>query len=403
MSGQFFFSLLNPVVTAMLATTFLLLWRKRPDQTYLAVLSLSFFACGLAFVANDFMQPFDSPLSRIVANVFFLAATVGACIGALLRARVAVPFRFFAVVCALCAVGFCWFLFVSPSTEARIYVVNTAYVVIASAATLALIRARPSSGLDWTFVALMVCLIGLGIIRPFAALMDNLDTYGGGTLRYSAYWATVQAATPALAIAVGIAFLVALAERMNDELRLEADRDFLTGLLNRRGFHKGVQLALAGNRFRTIRPAVIMVDIDNFKRINDEFGHAVGDDVIAAIALVLMKHGEAELTARTGGEEFTLFYRTGTNEDLLERAEDIRLAVSQTRFSGIPDECPVTVSLGLYSGARHDTISEMMAAADQALYEAKRSGKDRAVMGTDAPFPGDAGLDRRQFRQSSTG
>lgn len=388
---------------AMLATTFLLLWRKRPDQAYLVVLSLSFFACGLAFVANDFMQPFDSPLSRIVANVLFLTATVGACIGALMRAKVDIPIRFFALVCSLCAVGFCWFLFVSPSTEARIYVVNSAYVAVAIASTLALIRARPSSGLDWTFVALMVCLMSLGIIRPFAALMDSLDTYGGGALRYSTYWATVQAATPALAIAIGIAFLIALAERMNNELRLEADRDFLTGLLNRRGFHKGVQLAFAGNRFKTFRPAVIMVDIDNFKHINDAFGHAVGDDVIASIGEVLTKHGEADLTSRTGGEEFTLFYRASTEEDLLERAEDIRLAVSQTRFTGLPDARPVTVSLGLYSGARHDSIAEMLAVADQALYDAKRSGKDRAVLGNSAPPPAEAGLDRRQSRKSNLG
>lgn len=376
MTGQFFFTLLNPAVAAILAVTFLVLWRKRPDQTYLAMLALAFFCSGVAFAINDLVPYFESWASRIVANLMFLVAIASACIGGLLRVGEPIPLRLFAISSATSAVMFCWYLFVEPSTEARIYVVSAAYIVLTAKTVWMLFRARPR-GLDWLFVSLSSTLLLLAIARPVATLLKQLDTNSGGSFRDSAYWATVQAVTPVIAIAMGLAFLFALASRLFDELTAEANRDFLTGLLNRRGLDKGVQKLLGS----APDAAVMIVDIDNFKLVNDTYGHGTGDQVIAAVARILTKQGEADLVARTGGEEFTLFYRSIQRPTLLEHAEAIRHEMAQTEFPGLPYDRYVTVSMGLHPRINAETISDMMSAADRALYDAKRAGKDRAVLG----------------------
>ncbi|WEK05644.1 MAG: GGDEF domain-containing protein [Candidatus Devosia phytovorans] len=380
MTGHFFFTLLNPGISAILVATFLLLWRKRPDQTYLGMLALAFLTCGLAFVVNDFLPGFDSIASRVAANLFFLVAIASACIGALLRVKTPVPTTLFVVTSLASAAGFMWFLVIAPSTEARIYVVSVAYVIITATTAWKLFRVSSLKGLDWLFIGLTLGLTALSILRPAATLLKQLDTNAGGSFRDSAYWATVQAATPILAIAIGLAFLAALALKLFDELSLEANRDFLTGLLNRRGFDKGVQKLHASLRDHA-RPGVMIIDIDNFKLVNDSYGHGVGDNVIASVAHILSLRGDADLVSRTGGEEFTLFYRDINRTDLLDRAADIRGELAQASFSAIPADHVITLSVGLHSGHRKESITEMMADADRALYDAKRTGKDRAILG----------------------
>jgi diguanylate cyclase (GGDEF)-like protein len=372
---------MNPAVSAILATTFLVLWRKRPDQAYLLMLAFGFLACGLAFVVNDLLPNFESFASRIAANALFLAAIVLACIGALLRVKAPVPVALFGAASLVGAALFVWFLVVSPSTEARIYVVSAIYVVLTGTTAWTLSRATPLNGMDRMFIILALALTALSVLRPLATLLNQLDTDGGdGSLQHSAYWATVQAATPVLAITIGLAFLGALALRLFDELSTEANRDFLTGLFNRRGFERGVQKSMSGLD-ATARPGVMVVDIDNFKLVNDNFGHGAGDTVIAAVADVLAAYGDAELTARTGGEEFTLFYAEATRSGLEEHAADIREAMAGMSIPGMAADHAITLSIGLYLGSASDAISDMLTAADRALYEAKRGGKDRAVFG----------------------
>lgn len=380
MTGQFFFTLLNPAVAAILAATFLVLWRKRPDQSYLAVLALGFLCSGIAFAVNDIVPYFEAPLSRITANLMFLIAVTSACLGALLRVKAPVPVLSFALTSAVCALAFCWFLFAAPSTEARIYVVSATYAVLTGMTTWKLLRHSPR-GLDWLFIAVAAALLVLAVLRPVAAVLRQLDTNSGGSFRDSAYWATVQAVTPVLAMALGLAFLFALAVRLFDELTAEANRDFLTGLLNRRGFDNGVHKLLDATANRDPAAAVVIVDIDNFKLVNDSYGHSVGDDVIASVAHILNRRSQADLVARTGGEEFTLFYRAIERSALLAHAEAIRLEMAQTEFPGLPFDRFVTVSMGLHPRVNAEPIADMLGAADKALYDAKRAGKDRAVLG----------------------
>lgn len=185
---------------------------------------------------------------------------------------------------------------------------------------------------------------------------------------------------------------------LNDALRERAMRDPLTGLFNRRVQDEALQLELA-RAHRSGQPvALIMADIDHFKRINDHHGHACGDTVLRRIALQLQVRMRAgDLACRYGGEEFTMILPGCSLEAACERAESIRAAMHRAEWSTA--ECriaAVTASFGVAAFPLHgDTPESILRAADQALLEAKKGGRDRVVCAS-LPQPGPEALDASQ-------
>ena len=384
MSGQFFFALLNPALATVLATTFFLLWRKRPGRRHLLLVAIAFLCCALAFISQDFLQPFEGPILRIVTNSLFFAAILLACCSTLVRIDAPIPAIALTAISLVTGALFFWFLLVDPSVTARIYILNATYALFAVLTGWHLLKAGPANPADWLGLVLMAFLFLLAVSRPLATLMSVLDVNAGGVFQQSAYWATIQALTPLLALTVAVVFFAALVLELVGELRSEADRDYLTGLLNRRGFDRHVAGVLETSEPKLWQPALMIVDIDNFKKINDSFGHAVGDEVIAAVARILLAHGAATCVARTGGEEFALFYSDNRRSDLLAQAQEIRYELTRVTAQGLPRGYLITVSMGIHTRHQSETLSEMMAQADQALYAAKIGGKDRAAI---APLP----------------
>ena len=158
-----------------------------------------------------------------------------------------------------------------------------------------------------------------------------------------------------------------------------ASTDALTGLPNRRYFDEYVAL-LARRRRADDRVGVLMIDVDRFKKVNDTYGHAVGDHVLRAIATAIGRTvREDDVPARFGGEEFVVLLRNPTPEVAFDVAERIRRAVValDLRGLGVPS---VSVSVGVaVASPPHVAIDALIAEADRALYRAKRAGRDRVV------------------------
>jgi diguanylate cyclase (GGDEF)-like protein len=148
-----------------------------------------------------------------------------------------------------------------------------------------------------------------------------------------------------------------------------AFRDPMTGLWNRRALdHRLAALADAGRPV----PPTVMVDIDHFKRVNDQYGHEAGDRVLAAVAQAISNNvRECDFTARYGGDEFAVLLYGASQKVARQVAERIRTAVADSL------ELPVTVSIGIAKPTGDRRLS--LLAADRALYEAKRAGRNRVV------------------------
>jgi diguanylate cyclase (GGDEF)-like protein len=176
--------------------------------------------------------------------------------------------------------------------------------------------------------------------------------------------------------------------KLRESLRQASIRDVLTGLYNRRFFDESSQREV----LRALRQqtkgdyaglALMMIDIDHFKRFNDQHGHEVGDQVLREVAQVLLSQTRgSDVAARFGGEEFTIVLADITDQLALERAELVRQAVEQLvlRPPG-KDVENITISIGLSQFPKHgSTVEALLLAADKALYEAKSSGRNRVVV-----------------------
>jgi len=169
--------------------------------------------------------------------------------------------------------------------------------------------------------------------------------------------------------------LVLLRQKI-DRLRADADLDSLTGLANRRRFR--VALAREVERWRRYRVpcALLMLDIDHLKLVNDMYGHPVGDSVIRQIAQTLREVSrDNDTAARLGGEEFALLLAGVDLDRAVSAAERLRSVLSSKRVEGVGT---VTVSIGV-AGCPESAASEraLYSASDEALYVSKNSGRDR--------------------------
>jgi len=161
----------------------------------------------------------------------------------------------------------------------------------------------------------------------------------------------------------------------NRELEVLSVTDRLTGLFNRRKLDELLEEELARCRRYDVEFAVIIMDIDHFKRVNDSHGHHVGDVVLQAMAQILRERTrDADALARLGGEEFVILCRHAGLEGAMDTAERIRAAIAGHDFPGVGQ---VTASFGVAACCESDTTETLLERADAALYRAKAAGRNR--------------------------
>ena len=186
-----------------------------------------------------------------------------------------------------------------------------------------------------------------------------------------------------LAQIAGATLLSATLVVRSRELRLLSTRDRFTGLLNRAVFNEQLEREVAYSRREGGRFAVAMVDIDHFKRFNDTYGHAGGDQALRLVAATLRRTcRESDVVARYGGEEFALILpavRSGKAQDLLERFRRV-VAATPIHLTGRARPVSVTISIGVASFPEDGiTAQTILGCADARLYQAKEAGRDRVV------------------------
>lgn len=166
----------------------------------------------------------------------------------------------------------------------------------------------------------------------------------------------------------------------NEELSIQASIDPLTNVSNRRRFDESLaeQTAIAG-RYRGDL-SLLLLDLDDFKQVNDQFGHRGGDRVLVEVGRVLLGAlRDADLAARYGGEEFTVILPATDLEGATEVAERLRRAIAALQIQHGQQLITVTVSIGVAQAASQESAESLVARADRAVYLAKDTGRDRVT------------------------
>ena len=169
------------------------------------------------------------------------------------------------------------------------------------------------------------------------------------------------------------------ARTLSAQLQYQATHDALTGLYNRRRFEIDLELALQNALIKNQHHALLYLDFDHFKVVNDTCGHAAGDELLCRLAAIFSERiGPRDTLARIGGDEFAILLQDRSLEDAEVVAHEIREAVAKTLFAWGEHGFPMSTSIGLVPISRESTsVSSAMSAVDAACYAAKDGGRNR--------------------------
>jgi diguanylate cyclase (GGDEF)-like protein len=290
-------------------------------------------------------------------------------------------------VAILCAIGLAinlWATFIIDSVAVR---VPNASIVCIAILTITLPRFfRPNLGMLDRLTAVAIALTWLSYIVRFALYftMDQSQEYAQGSL-WSQYMMMFYFSSAVITLALAILLILAITADIVERHHAATTVDPLTGIANRRGYERFVEQQ--GEGTPTIA-AVMMIDLDHFKQVNDAYGHAVGDAVLVAIASTLQEtcSGFGKV-ARLGGEEFAVLVFEAQREGALQFAQLLRSAIAAVRIAPPHHARSFTASIGIALIEPDEAISNAMRRADMALYQAKNDGRNRVHLSPEAITP----------------
>jgi len=372
-----FTALINPGMSLVFAAAFFMLWWNQRDRHFIAVMAASFLALSFGFLLQYFTL-FNLTLTKLLSNLLLLAGGTGLATGSLARFGCRTPVARTGIFGAAGFIAFLWYLVVDPDITGRVYAINFAVGAI----SLVIAVEIRSSSRTFRFVdKLLVALttfFGLSyFVRPVVAVYIEgpYTSYEG--FHNSIYWTTMSVSSSMFLLLFSLLLITAIALDLMDELRQESQTDPLSGLLNRRGLEERATEMLRNATRRKSPLAVVVCDIDHFKAINDTFGHATGDAVIAAFATCLRDCvGPHNLVARLGGEEFAVLLQGATSAVGRLFAESTRTTLGVLKLPCLPPEHRLTASFGVAEWTGSESLQNLVSRADAALYEAKKAGRD---------------------------
>lgn len=174
-------------------------------------------------------------------------------------------------------------------------------------------------------------------------------------------------------------------KELAEQLEKLSYTDHLTGIYNRRKAMGDIHDYLsAGVHDSAYKICVLMIDIDDFKQINDRFGHAAGDEVLKDFSSILKTHiRSADIASRIGGEEFLIILKNSSSKSCLSMAQRIRKTAESSRINVDSATISYTVSIGICVSSHENEIEKMIKSADMALYQAKQTGKNKVQLSTE--------------------
>jgi diguanylate cyclase (GGDEF)-like protein len=239
------------------------------------------------------------------------------------------------------------------------------------------------------FVALMLAGMGLLGTTPFGVTASSVFLSSTGAPTAMVGWAVMPVIALWTYMARQVASLMQSSSTQVTRLQSMATTDALTGLINRRLFNLQLQGEWSRARRHHSALCLALFDVDNFKKINDTYGHPVGDRILKELAaLVAHNLRDSDIPARYGGEEFALILTETRQMEAAELMERVRVLIERHVFCLPDNPQTVTVSIGVaqFDAKAHTRPEDLVGQADAALYEAKHQGKNRVIYGV-LPVP----------------
>ncbi|MEZ5892278.1 MAG: GGDEF domain-containing protein [Parvularculaceae bacterium] len=383
MQAESYFQLLNPLMFLLFAAGFFSVNALRPSQATLTF-ALSYTVGAAAFII-DFFNVSGMRLIGVVETTSLYAVTA-----ILVSAGMMLRYQKWAPWSLLAALGFMHILIYAFLRESvkdywlASISANAGCGVIFSIAAISirkLIRRPLDKAIFWLYVfSCAQCFVRPVIAAAMAGGELTPETYDEPLLLLMLHFIV-----GAFAVIMGMALLIAFSQEVYEDLQHQSVTDRLSGIFNRRGFEEAAEAALAPRHSDVGFAALIIADIDNFKSVNDAHGHAFGDMAIAEFGALFNEYADEDrIAARLGGDEFVMLLPGEMIDTAIEIAEAIRRDFSETIIEGGAGAPPkLSASFGVALRQPNESLSKLLARADEALYLAKSSSRNQVCSETD--------------------
>jgi diguanylate cyclase (GGDEF)-like protein len=375
MNGATFFLVVNFLVAMSFSAVFAVVAQRSQSRKAALWFAAGFGVASLSAICELLVASTGTPklwalgaFASVLAGMVMLAIGIGLLFGQRIACWIVATFMAASLVLS-------WMIYDLPRgtpLQALLYQSPFALVVLTSAG---IVFTRGQRSQINQFLAFLLLITGL----HFLAKAGLANMLGAGTTAqdyiHTDYALISQSLTAVLMVAVGLTLLAALVLEIMAVQRTESEIDTLSGLANRRGFDRGVHAALYEATTKHSH-ALILCDIDHFKRINDTFGHHIGDLVIQSFGARLRKGApQNSVIGRLGGEEFAIFLPDHPIDVAVQLAQKLRLEVMS--LPELPPDISITASFGVAPVTPEADITAAYRSADQALYNAKNAGRNR--------------------------
>jgi diguanylate cyclase (GGDEF)-like protein len=370
------FLLIIPACMLLLGAMLVGCWLVQRRHVYLLWVAASYSLVGGAIAWQSLMDPAGLQRWAVVTGVMYLFGTWCFARGMAGYFNVSARARLGLLIGAVVLLALYYYSRIEVNLWMRTLWLNAGLGLLQLLPTARILQRQwPTAGLEramyWSYVLFAINTS----VRPLLSLA--IGSRGESAASFSSYWLMMLATTMLFALLFSMLLLANTVREAMTALRAERNRDPLTNLLNRRAFQEAAEPLLRDPR---LGPWTLLIgDIDHFKRINDTWGHARGDQVLQTVAAALTQQvRNDDLVARFGGEEFVLLLRTdlASAESIAQR---IRSQLSEDD-NLLPGGKRMTISFGIAPIADLSELSATLSRADGLLYQAKQAGRDRVYV-----------------------
>jgi diguanylate cyclase (GGDEF)-like protein len=377
-SPVFYILVALTLTSAMISVIFFMAWKMLGGKPYTLSWAVAFLAatCQWSFNLVSGLFP-DWETYWIIVNTFSLVVITLGIRGHCQRTNCRRLPKNLWPWAGLVYAGVVWSTIIHPHIGISTAIVpGVGAMTLFGSAIMIITHREVTRPAEW---AASVVMVLFGITQLAAAVVGFMQGAAGDPVYRDLYLHFNFLTLPAGYTGIAMFVIFMLASDILEEMKEVAVRDQLTGLLNRRGFNEQAARAYSIARRAGHPVSVIMTDIDRFKDINDEFGHAAGDSALCHFARILAVGRRAEdVLARVGGEEFAIVLPGTGLESALKIADSLCVLIETSPIKVEGNTLPMTSSFGVATLSNSDTcLSDVVLRADRALYRSKRSGRNR--------------------------
>ncbi|MET1114741.1 MAG: GGDEF domain-containing protein [Comamonas sp.] len=378
-----YFALIVPACSLLLGLALIACWTGMPAmrvQRSVLWIAAGYVVVAVPLAAQSMMANEQLADWAVVTGAFYLAGVWAISRGMAERYGGSAHPRLAMAIAVVTLALLYYFSQISDQLWLRIMILNVAMLLMRVLPVSSIFQSPAvQSGVERILWGCYLALIANAVMRTIV-VFQLMPVENIGELTRSGLWLSMLAINMVIGLAFILSLLACSVREILLTLRSERDHDLLTCLLNRRSF-----LEIAQVRLRSSRSpgwALLLCDVDHFKRVNDAWGHAAGDEVLQIVGQTLQQQArQNDLVARYGGEEFVVLLRCADMSVAVNVAQRMRQQLAQTHCEAIAGA--VTASFGVVRVGSCDDLPRALERADALLYRAKNAGRNQVAW--DAP------------------